>query len=115
MSAMNERCCPPGQCAYRPSLVRVYLSHIRASTAYGDDPGESADAALSSKGEGGVGSTGGGSGLAHNAVRVWDVQQAVTRLGRGASAEAIGRHLCPYALEGEAAVEPIDMVHMKRS
>ncbi len=97
---MAERCCPQGQCAYRPSLVRVYLSHIRAATLHGEDPGEAADAALGSKGEGGVGSTGGGSGLAHNAVRVWDVQQAQARLGRGASAEAIAKVLCPFAMEG---------------
>ena len=106
---MAERCCPPSQCAYRPSMVRVYLSHIRAATAHGEDPGEAADAALGSKGEGGVGSTGGGSGLAHNAVRVWDVQQARAKLGRGASAEAIARCLCPYAMEGaDISEEHID-------
>lgn len=62
-------------------MVRVYLTHIRQATAHGDDPGESADAALSSRGEGTGSPAPGGSGLAHHAVRVWDVQEARAALG----------------------------------
>lgn len=97
---MAERCCRPGQCAYTPSRVGYYLSVIRDLTEYGADVGEAAESALTSKGEGRSGAAPGGSGLAHNAVRVWDVQQAQAALGPRASAEAIARRLCPYAMEG---------------
>ena len=109
---MAERCCLPGQCAYTPSRVGYYLSVIRDLTEYGADVGEAAESALTSKGEGRSGAAPGGSGLAHNAVRVWDVQQAQSQLGKGASAEAIARHLCPFAMEGlDDSVSPaIDKV-----
>lgn len=100
---MAERCCPPGSCAYTPSRVDYCLSVIRHLTEYGEDVGEAAESALANKGEGRSGAAAGGSGLAHSAVRVWDVQQARARLGRGASAEAIARALCPYAMEGVEA------------
>jgi len=73
--------------------VGYYLAVIRHLTEYGEDAGEAAESALANKGE----------GRSHGAVRVWDVQQARAQLGRGASAEAIARALCPYAMEGVEA------------
>lgn len=114
---MAERCCPPGSCAYTPSRVGYYLAVIRHLTEYGEDAGEAAESALASKGEGRSGAAAGGSGLAHGAVRVWDVQQARAQLGRGASAEQIARRLCPYAMEGvdDTMSRPIDEMVRSRS
>ena len=96
-----ERCCQPGQCAYTPGRVRALLSVMRHLQQFGEDVSEAADSALGSKGEGGVRGAAAGSGLAHHAARVWDVQQAQAAIGGRPSAEAIGGWLCPYSAEDE--------------
>ena len=90
-----ERCCPIGQCDYSPSKVRAILSFIRHMREFGADPGE-ATVGRRGDSEASGGGAAGGSGLAHKAARIWDVQQAQSALGGRPSAEALSEKLCPY-------------------
>lgn len=91
-----ERCCPVGQCAYRPDRVRRILLVLRVARAHGYDPGELAATILGSKGDGRSQGASAGSDANRYATLVADVQQAIRALGGRPSAEAIGAWLCPY-------------------